>query len=112
MWSSLITGDSADESFMSMSNKEDLRRMFFGVEVSHHCNLRHYCPASLVVSRKFMLAALDFVDIMHTWIDNKAHLYKWSSPFFAKDIVLQNMPIIVYSVFLNVLDMGYKILAC
>lgn len=129
MWSSLIMGDSADESLMSMTKKEDLRRQFFGVEVSHRITgekitvfpkrkklLRIILSAivvivSLFISSKLMLAALDFEDTMHTWIEEKAHLYKWTSPYIMRAFVLKNVPIAVYLACLNFLDFVYSILA-
>eukprot|EP00177_Eucheuma_denticulatum_P004690 GFKZ01008517.1.p1 GENE.GFKZ01008517.1~~GFKZ01008517.1.p1 ORF type:complete len:696 (-),score=114.22 GFKZ01008517.1:661-2748(-) len=129
MWTSLIMGDSTDESLMSMTKKEDLRNKFFGVEVSHHITgeqivvfprhlklVRFFLStvvvlASLVVSSKVMMAALDFEDIMNVWIEEKAHLQKWSSSFVMKSIVLKNLPMVVYLGCLNILDAIYSIIA-
>lgn len=129
MWTSLIMGDSSDESLMSMSKKEDLRNQFFGVEVSHRITgekitvfpkrlkmMRYFVSSavvllSLFVSSKLMMSALDFEDIMDRWLDEKAHLYKWSSPFIMKSIILKNLPMGVYLGCLNLLDMVYSIVA-
>lgn len=129
MWSSLIMGDSSDESLMSMTKKEDLRNEFYGVEVSHRITgerivvfpkrqkLIRYSLSllivlvSLFVSCKLMLAALDFEDIMNNWLAEKAHLYKWASPFVMRAIVLKNLPIAVYLGCLNLLDTVYNIIA-
>lgn len=129
MWKSLIMGDSSDESLMSMTKKEDLRRKFFGIEVSHRITgekivvfpkrqklMRYGLSAavvllSLYLSSKLMLWALDFEDIMDKWLVEKAHLYKWSSPYVMKALVLKNMPIVVYLGCLNILDMTYNIVA-
>lgn len=129
MWTSLIKGDSSDESLMSMTKKEDLRRTFFGIEVSHRITgekvvifpkrqkiIRYSLSAvvvimSLVVSTKMMLWALDFEDVMHNWLDTKGDLYKWSRPFIMKSIVLKNVPMAVFIACLNILDKSYNILA-
>lgn len=129
MWNSLILGDSADEALMSMSKKEDLRPKFVGVEVNHRITgekiaifpkrkkLLRYIVSLIVVlislffSSRLMLAALDFEDIMHNWIIEKADLYKWSRPFIMKKIVLKNFPTVVYLACLNMLDMIYSIIA-
>lgn len=129
MWTSLIMGDSSDESLMSMTKKEDLRRKFFGVEVSHRITGEKIIVfpkrqkivrlavsvvavlVSLIVSSKLMLAALDFEDIMDVWLDQKAHLFKWSSPYIMKAIILKNFPMGVYLACLNILDASYSIIA-
>lgn len=129
MWASLIMGDSSDESLMSMTKKEDLRRQFFGFEVSHRITGENIVVfpkrqkmlrmgislvvvlASLFCSCRVMLAALDFEDIMNTWLEEKAHLYKWSSPFIMKSIILKNLPLVVYLACLNILDTVYNLIA-
>lgn len=129
MWTSLIMGDSADESLMSLTKKEDLRNKFFGVEVSHRITgeqiivfpkrlkmVRYFLSAivvlaSLYISSKVMMAALDFEDIMLLWLKNKAHLYKWSSPFIMRGLILKNLPIVVYLACLNLLDTMYNVVA-
>lgn len=129
MWTSLIMGDATDESLMSMTKKEDLRNNFYGIEVSHRITgekivvfpkkqkiLRFFVSTvvvlvSLIVSSKMMLAALDFEDIMDNWLEAKAHLYKWSSPFIMRSIVLKNLPIAVYLGCLNLLDLTYSVIA-
>lgn len=129
MWTSLIMGDSSDESLMSMTKKEDLRNKFFGIEVSHRITgekitvfpkrqkLVRYLLSivvvlcSLFVSSKLMMAALDFEDTMNLWLEDKAHLYKWSSPFIMKGIVLKNLPLGLYLGCLNILDVVYGLVA-
>lgn len=129
MWNSLIMGDSSDESLMSMTKKEDLRNKFFGIEVSHRITgekitvfpkrektIRFAISIVVVliclyVSSKLMLFALDFEDIMDSWLDKRAHLYKWSSPYIMKEIVLKNVPLAVYLGCLYILDAAYSVIA-
>lgn len=129
MWTSLIMGDSADESLMSMTKKEDLRNKFFGIEVSHRITGEQIVVfpkrqklirftlsgvvvlSSLFISSKVMMAALDFEDIMNAWLDEKADLYKWSSPFIMKGLILKNLPMVVYLGCLNILDALYNLIA-
>lgn len=129
MWNSLIMGDSSDESLMSMTKKEDLRNKFYGIDVSHRITGEKITVfpkrqkmvrlaisvvvvlICLYVSSRLMLASLDFEDIMHSWLDEKAHLYKWSSPYIMHAIVLRNFPIVVYLGCLNILDFVYSIIA-
>lgn len=129
MWTSLIMGDSTDESLMSLTKKEDQRNKFFGVEVSHRITgeqivvfpkrlkmVRYFLSAvvvlaSLFISSKVMMTALDFEDIMHMWLNNKAHLYKWSSPFIMRGLILKNVPIGVYLACLKLLDALYNVIA-
>lgn len=129
MWTSLIMGDSADESLMSMTKKEDLRRKFFGIEVSHHITgekitvfpfrdqvIRYALSvvvvlASLFMSSHLMLSTLDFEDIMHTWIRDKAPNYKWASSYFVREIVLRNLPVAAYLACLSILDTLYNTIA-
>ncbi|KAI0564536.1 Anoctamin [Gracilaria domingensis] len=129
MWTSLIMGDSSDMSLMSMTKKEDLRRKFFGIEVSHRITGEKIVVfpkrqrmmrlavsfvvvlVSLFVSTRLMMAGLDFEDIMNEWLETKADLYKWSSPVLMKTIVLKNVPLVVYLACLNILNMAYNIIA-
>lgn len=129
MWTSLIMGDSADESLMSLTKKEDLRRQFYGVEVSHRITgekvtvfpkkkklTRIFISVVvlivvLFVSTRLLLLALDFEDVMARWIANKAHLYKWSSSSFMKSMVLPKVPDIVYLATLYFLDYAFGIIA-
>lgn len=129
MWKSLIMGDSADESLMAMSKKEDLKNEFYGEEVSHRITgervvifpkHKRYTMwiistvvvlACLFVSCRAMLLALDFEDIMHGWLDENASKHKWSRPFIMQGLVLKNMPLVVYMGCLNVLDTLYGIIA-
>lgn len=129
MWTSLIMGDSSDESLMSMTKKEDLRNKFYGIEVSHRITgekitvfpkrqklLRYFISSvvvlfSLFVSSKLMMGALDFEDIMNLWLECNAHRYKWASPFIMRAVVLKNLPLGVYLGCLNVLDVIYGMVA-
>jgi anoctamin-10 len=129
MWTSLIMGDSADESLMSMSQKEDLRNEFQGEEVSHRITgekivvypkrkkVTMYFVSTFVVcaclyiSCKAMLAALDVEDIIGTWLDAHADEHSWSRPFIMRGIVLKNIPLVVYLGSLNILDTIYGMVA-
>lgn len=129
MWTSLIMGDSSDESLMSMTKKEDLRRKFFGIETSHRITgekiivfpkrqkmIRFALSTcvvliSLFLSSKIMIWALDLEDIMNAWLEQKAHLYKWSRPYIMQIIVLKNVPMAVYLACLNILDAIYSVVA-
>lgn len=129
MWTSLIMGDSTDESLMSMTKKEDLRRKFSGIDVSHRITGEKITifPKrqklvrlglsvvvvlfSLLVSSRLMLAALDFEDIMDFWIKNRAHLYRWSSPYIVRTYVLKNVPTGVYLACLYFLETSYNLVA-
>lgn len=129
MWTSLIMGDSADESVMAMTQKEDLRNQFYGEEVSHRITgekiivyprrkrLAMYFVSlvtilfCLYVSCKAMLAALDLEDIVGAWLSAHAMEHKWSSPFVMRGIVLKNIPLVAYLACLNVLDMVYRVVA-
>lgn len=129
MWTSLIMGDSADESLMSMNQKEDLRNEFYGEEVSHRITgekivvfpkrkklMMYFLSTAVVctclyISCKAMLAALDFEDILNTWLEEHADDHKWSKPFIMKGIILKQMPIVVYLGCLNVLDTVYGMVA-
>ncbi|CAN8076533.1 unnamed protein product [Agarophyton chilense] len=129
MWNSLIMGDSSDMSLMSMTKKEDLRRKFFGIEVSHRITGEKIIVfpkrqrmmrlaisfvvviLALFVSTRLMMAGLDFEDIMDNWLATKADLYKWSSPLIMKTIVLKNVPLGVYLASLNILNAAYSVIA-
>eukprot|EP00178_Gracilaria_changii_P027660 TRINITY_DN900_c0_g1_i1.p1 TRINITY_DN900_c0_g1~~TRINITY_DN900_c0_g1_i1.p1 ORF type:complete len:711 (+),score=145.66 TRINITY_DN900_c0_g1_i1:2399-4531(+) len=129
MWTSLIMGDSSDMSLMSMTKKEDLRRKFFGIEVSHRITGEKVIVfpkrqrmmrlavsfvvvlISLFLSTRLMMLGLDFEDIMNNWLETKAHLHKWSSPLIMKKIVLKNVPLVVYLGSLNILNAAYNVIA-
>jgi Calcium-activated chloride channel len=129
MWTSLVMGDSSDESLMSMSQKEDLRNEFYGDEVSHRITgerivvfprrkkLAMYLLSSIVVlsclyiSCRAMLAALDFEDILGDWLVAHGHEHKWSSPWIMRGVVLKNMPLVVYLGCLTILDTIYSMVA-
>jgi anoctamin-10 len=129
MWTSLIIGDSDDESLISMSQKEDWRNEFYGDEVSHRITgekivvfprrkkVAMYILSSIVVllslyvSCRAMLAALDFEDILDNWLNAHAHEHKWSSPWVMRAVILKNMPLVVYLGCLNVLDTIYGMVA-
>lgn len=129
MWTSLIMGDSADESLMSISKKEDLRRQFYGVEVSHRITGEKVTVfpkkkkltklfisvavliVTLFISTRLLLLALDFEDIMAQWIKEKAPLHKWSSSYFMTQMVLPKVPDIVYIGCLYLLDTIYSTIA-
>lgn len=129
MWTSLIMGDASDMSLMSMTKKEDVRRKFFGIEVSHRITgekivvfpkrqkmLRLAISvvvvlSSLFVSVRLMLLGLDFEDIMDKWLVEKAHLHRWSSSYIMKAVVLKNLPLVVYLACINILNAMYNVIA-
>ncbi len=125
MWTSLILGDSSDESLMTMTKKEDLRDEFYGKEVNHRITgekivvfpkrqkYMRFAMSSVVVlaalicSCWVMLKALYVEDIVHGWVDENAMNYGWSSPYIMRELILKNMPLVLYLVALNVLDTIY-----
>ena len=125
MWTSLILGDSSDESLMAMTKKEDLRDEFYGKEVNHRITgekivvfpkrqkYMRFAVSSVVVvialicSCWVMLKALYVEDVVHTWLDENAMKHRWSSPYIMRELVLKNMPLVLYLVALNVLDTVY-----
>lgn len=125
MWSRLIMGDSSDESLMSMTKKEDLRDEFYGKEVNHRITgekivifpkrqkyIRFLISSvvvvtALMVSCWIMLKALKVEDIVHGWLDNNAMKHRWSSPYVMREIILKQLPLVLYLAALNILDTVY-----
>lgn len=129
MWTSLIMGDSSDESLMSMTKKEDLRDEFYGKEVNHRITgekivvfpkrqkyMRFGISAAVVITSLIfscwvMLKALKVEDIIHAWLDTKAVDHRWASPYVMRELVLRQVPLILYLGALNVLDTIYQKIA-
>eukprot|EP00172_Hildenbrandia_rubra_P002958 Plantae.Rhodophyta-Hildenbrandia_rubra.ctg4230.p1 GENE.Plantae.Rhodophyta-Hildenbrandia_rubra.ctg4230~~Plantae.Rhodophyta-Hildenbrandia_rubra.ctg4230.p1 ORF type:complete len:705 (+),score=118.44 Plantae.Rhodophyta-Hildenbrandia_rubra.ctg4230:2675-4789(+) len=129
MWKNVIMGDPSDESYLSISQKEDVRTEFYGDEVDHRITGEKiviypktkkwskyavstlFIMVSIVISSRVMLWSLDFEDVMKLWIIEQAPKHSWSRPYIVSGLILNQLPLVVYLACLNIAGMVYGKLA-
>ncbi|OSX68804.1 hypothetical protein BU14_2223s0001, partial [Porphyra umbilicalis] len=122
LWKKLVLGDAADEAIASASRKEDYRKQFFGELVNHRItgekimvypgrlHAARFAVSALVVtillgiSARVMVWSLHFEDTMQVWRETVAPTMAWSRSYVVKDLIMGQMPLVVYLGCLNLLD--------
>jgi len=122
LWKKLVLGDAADEAIAAASRKEDYRKQFFGELVNHRItgekimvypgrlHAARYAVSVLVVivllgiSARVMVWSLHFEDTMRVWRETVAPTMAWSRSYIVKDLIMAQLPLVVYLGCLNLLD--------
>jgi len=128
-WRGYVLGDTEDDDAMQRAMKEELRPQFQGVLEKDPVTgedvyvfptkekyFRYGISALIVflclfVVTQVTLMTLDYTDIVNNWIGEYALLYWWSKPFLIHGILIQNLPLVLYLVALNVFTILYNYIA-